>query len=222
MSGAGYDPRGFMPAASEGPKLVTNPDAEKGEVATWFHDDSVEAGKTYRYRMRVKLWNRYLGQMRAVRAPESAKEPILVGEWSLPSDPVTVTPSTYFFLKGGRENNLASVEVWKWRDGDWVRQTFEVAVGDVIGGVRKVRREELDDKTGREDVDFTTGAVVLDLRTDVIKKRYATDKKGGFSYRIGPSPVMVYLDPADGQVKERTQVFDRDDPILKKLKDEFE
>ncbi|MBL8881019.1 MAG: hypothetical protein JNG88_18035, partial [Phycisphaerales bacterium] len=39
--------------------LVTHPTTDA--PAVWFHDDSVEAGKTYRYRMRVNVWNRYVG-----------------------------------------------------------------------------------------------------------------------------------------------------------------
>ena len=31
---------------------------------------------------------------------------------------------------------------------------------------------------------------------------------------------MTYLDPADGQVKERVLIFDRNDPKNKELKDE--
>ena len=156
---------GMGSANQEGVELVTNP--ETHEPAVWFHDDTVEAGKTYQYRMRVKLWNRYVGRTRAVKNAEDAKVPVVLGEWSFPSDPITVTPSTYFFLSGGQPNeNSASVDVWKWRKGFWKKQRFDVTIGDVIGEVRNIKTGEYSTE-GEEvaaDVDFTTGAAVLDLR----------------------------------------------------------
>jgi hypothetical protein len=202
-------------------ELITNP--ATGEPAVWFHDDTVEAGKTYRYRMRVKLWNRYVGRTRSMKDPEAAKQPVVVGDWSFPSEPITVTPSTYFFVSGGRPaDQSASVDVWKWRNGFWKKERFDVAVGDVIGGPSKIRTGEYD-KDGDEvvaEVDFTTGAVVLDLRfTDPVEQR-RRGKDGVFDYNEKTSIVMVYLDPADGQVKERALAFDRRDPKKKELEDE--
>jgi hypothetical protein len=202
-------------------ELITHP--ETGEPAVWFHDDTVEAGKTYRYRMRVKLWNRYVGHKRPLQDPAQAKQPLVVGEWSFPSEPITVTPSTYFFFSGAHAPDTASADVWKWRKGRWFKERFDVTVGDVIGGrVRNVRTGEYD-KEGDEvkaDIDFTTGAVVLDLRFDEPVEDRWRGKDGVFSYREKTSPVMVYLDPADGQVKQRVLAFDRRDPKRKELEDQ--
>lgn len=202
--------------------LITHPENPQ-KPAIWFHDDSVESGKTYRYRLRVKLWNRYVGGTKALRSAEDAKKCVLVGDWSLPSEPVTVTPSTHFFLKGPRTGQqVAGVEVWKWLEGAWIKETFDVSVGDVIGGPRKVKILEWDeeDRQIRREVDFTTGAIVLDLRFDEPTKVRLPKPKGGFRYSESPSLVMVYLDPADGQVKEKVQAFDKYDPLLQKLKDQ--
>lgn len=204
----------------DGPELISHPETD--EPAVWFHDDTVEAGKTYRYRMRVKLWNRYVGRMRAVKDPEQAKQTVVAGEWSFPSDPVTVTPSTYFFFSGARQPDTASVDAWKWRKGRWFKHRFDVTVGDVIGSdVKNVKTSEYDEEGDeiKETIDFTTDAVVLDLRFDEPLKARWPGKDGVFSYRDKTSPVMVYLDPADGQVKERVLVFDRRDPKKKELED---
>ena len=203
-------------------ELVSNP--ESGEPAVWFHDDTVEAGKTYRYRMRVKLWNRYVGRMRSMKDPEQAKSPIVAGEWSFASEPITVTPSTYFFVIGGRPaDHTASVDVHKWRDGFYKKERFDVTVGDVIGDVRKIKVGEYDEEGDEivDDVDFTTGVVVLDLRFNetVEQRRRGKDGVFGYSEKKG-STVLVYLDPADGQVKERVSLFDRRDPKKKELEDE--
>jgi hypothetical protein len=97
-----------------------------------------------------------------------------------------------------------------------------VAVGDVIGDLSKIKIGEYDEN-GDEivtDVDFTTGAVVLDLRFDDTVDQRRRGKDGVFGYSEKSSTVLVYLDPADGQVKERASVFDRRDPKKKELEDE--
>lgn len=206
-----------------GPPLITHP--ERGsQVVAWAHDDTVEPGKTYRYRVRVNLWNRYVGQNRFVRDPSGARQALIHGAWSDPSEPVSVTPSTYFFLASERKDrSQASVEVYKWRNGSWVKNTFEVGVGDVIGGVKKTKLEEFDEKDRQltEDVDFTTGAVVLDLRFDEVVDLRVPQSKTDFTYRPKPSLVMVYLEPADGQIKERILDADRSDPLRTKLEEEL-
>lgn len=199
-------------------EYVINPKTKA--PAIWFHDDTVESGKTYRYSLRVKLWNRYVGQMRLVKNPEYAREPVIAGDWSVASDPITVTPSTYFFVGGPKPGSTseAVVEVWKWLKGSWIKERFDVRVGDIIGGVKTVKTDELDAelKPVRTEVDFSTGAVVLDLRVDdPVMQRIKG--KGDFNYREAKSLVLVYLDPADGQVKERSAALDRNSPLRKKL-----
>jgi hypothetical protein len=206
-------------------KLTTHPN-ETGKVAIWFHDDTVEPGKTYRYRMRVKLWNRYFGRPKALHNPAQARQVVLAGEWSPPGEPVTVPPTIRFFIAGAdMENHAARVDVWKWHKGEWRKASFTVGVGDVIGAVQTTDSGILDRQTLKElkeTVDFTTGAVVLDLRFDEPVLARAPGARGEFSLREAPSLVLVYLDPADGQVKQRFQVLDRSDPFVLERKREAE
>ena len=194
---------------------------ESSEPAVWFHDDNVESGKTYRYRLRMRLWNRYVGRKKALQDIGMAKVSTLVGDWSLPSEPVTVRPSAYFFARSPKNDRQAAiVEVWKWLNGEWTKQNFDVTVGDVVGDVKRIKTEELDDE-GREirkEIDFATGHIVLDVRFDEpVKVRQAAGRKGEFQWIERKSMVIVYLDPADGQVKERVMQHDRYDKIRKKL-----
>lgn len=206
-------------------ELLTNPEKE-GEVALWFHDDSVTPGKTYRYRMRVKLWNRYVGRRSSLRDPTQARSALLVGDWSLPSPPVTVAPRQHFFVGGPAIGEPAArVEVYNWYKGNWLKEDFKVRAGDIIGGVVETRTGELDRdaRPKKEKVDFSTGALVLDVRFDEpVLSRTLASKGGEFNYREAKSLVLVYLDPADGQVKERVSEVDRNEPLAKKLKEEWE
>lgn len=216
---------GAVPQRRTSEPLVVHP--EKPNVpAVWFHDDTVESGKTYRYRARIKLWNRYVGRMKALANPADARKTVITGEWSLPSEPITVAPSTYFFVAGSAPGkpSAAGIEVWKWRQGMWLRHRVDVEVGDAIGEVRRVRIPgEFNPETGQEvsaDVDFNTGAVVLDIRTEPVKVRLP-GRGGQFRHNETRSTVLTYLDPADGQVKERVEAFDRNDPIRTRLRDEL-
>lgn len=217
--------RGGRNAAAE---LISHP--ETRATAVWFHDDSVEAGKVYRYRLRVKLWNRYVGRTRPLKDKDLARQATIAGEWSYPSEPITVAPVTHFFVKGGIESQAAaSVDVWKWRNGFWLKQVFDVAIGDVIGGERQVALDfELDEsgRPKRETVNFAVnqtgsaaGAVVLDVRFNESVPVRVEGAKGTFHYQDRASVTVTYLDPIDGQVKERTQVLDRNDPMRKRLED---
>ncbi|TWT44097.1 hypothetical protein RAS1_05040 [Phycisphaerae bacterium RAS1] len=193
--------------------LVTAP-GDPDKPVLLFHDDTVESGKTYRYRMRVRLWNRYLGRLKVVKEPAQARKSVLIGEWSLAGAPITVTPSTYFFVKSPRVGKPgAIVDVFKWRSGDWIRQNFEIEVGDQVGALRKVKFGD-----ANEDIDFATGAIVLDVRDEPVAARVLASAKGEFRHNRANSVVVSYLDPADGQVKEKALATDKDDPRYRQLK----
>ncbi|MFN0136809.1 MAG: hypothetical protein ACKVS9_11920 [Phycisphaerae bacterium] len=203
--------------------LITNPEGKK-ETAVWFHDDSVEPGKTYQYRTRVRLWNRYVGDMKALQNPQEARSAIIAGDWSPISDDITVRPLRHFFVSAGRAGEgKASVEVWARHKGKWVEKKFEVGSGDRIGGVVGMDVGEVDEnqKKKKTDIDFSTGAIVVDIRTAMAKVR--TPAKGN-SFRVDEreSIILTYIDPADGQVKERVQIAERHDPDKKRIERETE
>ncbi|MDX2197393.1 MAG: hypothetical protein SF069_00305 [Phycisphaerae bacterium] len=184
--------------------------ASDEQTAIWFHDDTVEPGKTYRYRVRVALWNRFVGRPRDLKDPEGAKLAILPGEWSLPTQPVTVRASVaYFLANASGTSGAARVDVFKWRAGTWLKSSFEVATGDVIGGPKKV---------GDETIDFSTGAVVLDIaEAPDFAARNRKTKDGQFEYRKSPNLVLTYLDPLDGRIKQMH--YDKYDPMAAPIRE---
>ncbi len=203
-------------------------DPETDDPAIWFHDQTVTPGKTYRYRLRVRLWNRYVGRRDAVSAASQDRviRTALVGAWSAPTEPVTAAPKRHFFVTGHPfGSSVARVEVFTWHLGNWLKESFDVEVGQLIGDVQEVKTGKLDSRGRaiREPVDFSTGAVVLDMRFDEpVLLRKPSGREGEFTYRESESLVMVYVDPADGQTKESIIEADRADPLYKRLKSEWD
>ncbi|MGE3181128.1 MAG: hypothetical protein AB7N71_05810, partial [Phycisphaerae bacterium] len=184
---------------------------DPGKVAIWFNDDSVEAGKTYRYRLRASLWNRYVGRAKNLADDADAEKVVIQGEWSLPSRPIEVAPSVHFFVSTRSvRDGEASVEVFKWDKGTWIKKRYDVAVGDAIGG-----NEEVKGRT--ETVSFATGAIVLDIeesRDFAMRERRG---EGKFEYRPNESVVITYFDSNDGRVKK--MYYDKSHPLFKQLSD---
>jgi hypothetical protein len=189
--------------------LLEHP-TQKDKVAIWFHDDSVEPGKTYRYRIRPTLWNRYVGRVKAVKDPEDAKKTVLRGEWSLPSAPIAVAPTTHFFVSNANVNDgQARVDVFRWQNGSWKHASFDVGVGETIGGIRR---------DGDGTIDFSTGALVLDIQPIAeAPQRVRQGKQSQFIYLNRPSVLLTYLDPADTRVRQT--MFDKSDPAYVRMRE---
>lgn len=212
-------PEGDRPANPADTSSV--PDAAPEQVAVWVHDETVEPGKTYRYRLRVNLWNRYVGRPELLANPAQADHSVLCGEWSAPSEPITVQADTHFFVCGAQPNKrLASVEVWKWHMGNWLRQQFQVGVGDAIGGLRRVRiSRSAAGEVSEEEIDFRTRTVVLDLGFDrPVTVRLPPFGNGPWTQRKTKSTIVSYVDPLDGEVRQRLAALDRFDPLRRSLR----
>lgn len=219
-------PFGPVVAGDRPPAAAEEPDDNRSgppedAIVIWVHDEEAEPGKTYRYRVRVRLWNRFVGRANAVQDPNDARRAAIEGSWSAPSEPVTAAPRRHFFVLGPSViGSAANLEVWKWHRGRWRRKSFAAGVGDVIGEVRTIKTDEKDEsgRPVRERVDFNTGVVVLDIRTETRALRLVDHKTGQFEWSRRPTLVMVCLDPADGRVKEKVQATDRADPLRKRLR----
>lgn len=128
------------------------PAANLPDIMVWVHDDSVEAGKTYRYRIRYVMKN-------PVYNTANLAAPNVVGVFALKQDeknasdwssPVSVAARTQYFIASVNQNR-ATVKVFRWQEGRQNMKEFTVNPGDIIGG-----------KDGA--IDFTTGVTIVDIR----------------------------------------------------------
>lgn len=126
-------------------KPITPPLFENPKVRVWTHDVSVEAGKTYRYRLRVAVTNPLFGRQASLKPEQAAlaQDAVLRSEWSDWTDPVTVDPNEYYFVTSASERDVtgptrASAELFKFYYGYYRRGSVTVEPGDVLAAEMKI------------------------------------------------------------------------------------
>ncbi len=126
-------PMGFAPT---GPAGGFNP-ATLGDVEVWAHDDTVQPGKTYRYKLHYKLKNPVFLSTNVAEPLSLADELAIDGKDGQWSDPITIKSATTFFLASGlplRDGNATRIDVFAWKGGLWQRKTITLSAGDLIEG----------------------------------------------------------------------------------------
>lgn len=123
------------------PALLENP-----KVQVWSHDLTAEPGATYRYRLRVVTNNPLYGQKLVEAQKSEAESPIVHGEWSEWTDPITVEAKEYFFITGASPADQlggarASAEMYKFYYGFWRKGSAAVEPGDVLAAQAKLPDE---------------------------------------------------------------------------------
>jgi hypothetical protein len=117
----------------------------------WAHDETAEPKKTYRYRIRLGVFNPVAA---ADQFSSRAKDAILWSEFSPPTEPVQVSGTLYLFAKDLQEAaKIVTVQVSKFRLGRWYSQDFAVRQGESIGKVVETTTE-----VGGRDVPTRLGA----------------------------------------------------------------
>jgi hypothetical protein len=134
----------------------------------WAYDDTVKPGNSYRYRIRLGVFNPIAGTNQFSEQDKSLKNKVIL--WSGFSDvtePVDIPGTLYFFPRDIQEaTKTVTVQVSKYVLGYWYSNDFMVKQGELIGkvGEYKITPEEESKKvTVPQTVDYTTGAVVVDV-----------------------------------------------------------
>jgi hypothetical protein len=143
-------------------------EAARKRVVAWVsaYDTSVMPGVTYQYQMRVALRNPVYSLAR-VEDPNVRWAPMLPGEWSQPTQAVTIPPLVQFYFVG-MGGDRPNVELQRWILGQWIKiPSVQCNLGAPI---YFVRREQLrlpgskDQKTkDTVEVDLSPQAVLVDV-----------------------------------------------------------
>ncbi len=134
----------------------------------WAHDDTVEPERSYRYRIRLGVYNPIAGTNQLHEQYESlGSKAILWSEFSGTTQPVDIPGRLYFFPREIQEaTETVTVQVCRYVLGYWYTKDFTVKHGEVIGSASEYKITEEEEKnkvTVPEIVDYATGAVLVDV-----------------------------------------------------------
>lgn len=164
--------------------LLQAKDNEQSEepLLFWSHDDTAEPGKSYRYRIRVGVFNPIAGTGQVYAQDAAyANKAILWSDFSDVTETVSIPKRVYFFPLNVQEAaKAAEIQVCKYTLGYWYSEQFMVKRGETIGRPAKVppvpKKPTQETETTRmmiespeeeaelpEMIDYTTGAMLVDL-----------------------------------------------------------
>jgi len=158
----------------------------KEPVLFWAHDDTLESKKTYRYRIRLGVFNPVAGTNQLSEQSISQKNKVILwSDFSDVTEPVEIPGRSYFFARDIQEAaRTITVTVCQYVLGHWYSEDFKVRRGEVIGDVVEIEPEKPKIPRGRtqdmlggrfaaitpsaektnvpEKIDYGTGAVMVD------------------------------------------------------------
>ncbi|MEY3026307.1 MAG: hypothetical protein RLZZ238_1204 [Planctomycetota bacterium] len=143
-------------------------------IIVWAHDLGVAPGEQYRYRAVAKVYNPFFtyGSLLVSDQKKLAEDFTIatpVSDWS---DPYRVTPPVEFFVvdaqagEGRLGTGQATVEVYRYVDGQRRVERFVVQPGDLIRG-----------RADRSGADFGTGFYLVDVFADPSIERGANERR---------------------------------------------
>ncbi|MHC4124949.1 MAG: hypothetical protein ACYSRR_00630 [Planctomycetota bacterium] len=138
----------------------------------WAHDDTVEAGKRYRYRIRLGVFNTLAGTKKLTKQYRTLKDKVILwSDFFEATEPVEIPRKLYFFARDlQEETKTVTVQVSRYLLGCWYSKNFTVQPGEVIGSIVNYNPKE--EKQGQklqegilvpEQIDFATGATFVDV-----------------------------------------------------------
>ncbi len=158
-------PQGFTPPgvnsanASTGPASLT----AMTEVPVRFYDTHVKPGATYRYEIRVVMYNPVFAFPNRLNKPALRQVQWLSSPWSDPSVPMVVNRDLYFFITGAQPNRgSVSFQLFKWKRGQWLDGSQTVRLGEAIGNRESISAITSNGTLAPEVVNFNTGYVLVD------------------------------------------------------------
>ncbi len=156
----------------------------KEPLVFWAHDDTVEPGNTYQYRIRLGVFNPIAGKNWFYQQEQQYKDQVVLwSDFSEIAEDVEIAPRVYFFPTdlARADDKKVTIDVFKYHLGNWRNEAFDVHPGEMIGkavdskqqrpGAARAR-DEFDYEGGLtnvmpEKVDFGTGAMLVDVvKTD--------------------------------------------------------
>ncbi len=143
-------------------------------LLVWTHDIGVSPGETYRYRASVKTYNPFFSNGSLLVKEQAALDDsfTLDSATSPWGSPIRVAPPVEFFVidaiagEGRLGVGQATIEVFRYHDGERHRERFSVQPGDAIGAA-----------ADRGGINYDTGCYLVDVFADVATDRGGADRR---------------------------------------------
>ena len=160
-------------------------------ILFWAHDDTLGPKKTYRYRIRLGVFNPVAGTNQLNEQDISQKNKVILwSDFSDVTEPVEIFGRSYFFARDIQEAaKTITVTACKYVLGHWYSKDFKISKGEAIGDVIEIEIEKKKPQRARgadarsadylgdrfaaltmpeektnvpEKIDYSTGAVMVD------------------------------------------------------------
>jgi hypothetical protein len=143
----------------------------------WAHDDTLEPKNTYRYRIRLGVFNPVAGTNQLSEQDISQKNNVVLwSDFSDVTEPVEIPGRSYFFARDIQEAaKTITVTVAQYILGHWYSEDFKVSKGEVIGDVIETEIEKEKPLRGRGEVGRSASGRISDGRSsDYLGDRFAS------------------------------------------------
>lgn len=196
---------------------------EMKQITLWTHDLTAKPGATYRYRARVSVTNPFYGQTDWLRDDQKnlANAPIIKGEVSDWSEPVSVAPSVVYFITSASEAGgplaataRAAAELYEFFYGYWRRTTVSMTPGDSLAGsleLPELQTFELERLAGVAAKFAVKDRPALDRTRSVSTGIFLLDTASVVSGPAGTA--QAFLRHAEGSVLARRPASDGPDAL---------
>jgi len=224
---AGYAPGGGMEGMYGGSgESINFEKTEAPEVMVRALDFTVDPDTTYRFRVRIVVYNPNLNR-EDVSPGVDTKSIELFGPWSEPTEEVSMPSdvATYAIKKeppATRKLDQVQFEVARWtpEDGVTVVKTFPASPGEIIGDVKSTDLP-IPDSTGKKAlskrIDFNSHQLVL----DVMGGDQTIPPLGPGTAGKLPVPAISLVVRHDGTVVVRSQANDANDQVRKDMANNY-
>ena len=177
----------------------------KEPILFWAHDDTLEPKNTYRYRIRLGVFNPVAGTNQlSEQAIAQKNKVILWSDFSDVTEPVKIPGRSYFFPRDIQEAaKTITVTVCKYVLGHWYSEDFKVSKGEAIGDVVEIEIKEDRAQRGRGTSSRITGSRITggrrgDYTGDYLEGRFASmarpDEKKNVPESVDYSTGAVMVD----------------------------
>ncbi len=162
----------------------------------WAHDDTLEPKKTYRYRIRLGVFNPVAGTIQLSEQDISQKNKVILwSDFSDVTEPVEIPGRSYFFARDIQEAaKTITVTACQYVLGHWYSEDFKVSKGEVIGDVIETEIEKEKPQRGRSAGSRSAGSRSTDYLGDRFGAYARPEKKTNVPESIDYSTGAVMVD----------------------------